>query len=63
MLSVTVAGEPKVTVGQPVSVSGLVAMPVGQDGRAGVAYRADAITGTGDATVAAPKTPGPQGRS
>lgn len=51
VLSVTVAGEPKVTVGQPVSVTNLVALPWNQDGRAGVAFRADAITtGAGKAT-------------
>jgi hypothetical protein len=40
VLSVTVAGEPKVAVGQPVTVADLVAMPWNQDGRSGVAYRA-----------------------
>jgi hypothetical protein len=63
VLSVTVAGEPKVTVGQPVAVTDLVALPWSQDGRSGVAYRAEAITATGDARVGAPKNTGPQGRS
>ncbi|BAX97342.1 putative regulatory protein [Mycobacteroides stephanolepidis] len=44
VLSVTVAGEPKVTVGQPVTVTNLVATPWSQEGRSGVAFRADAIT-------------------
>ncbi|EUA42070.1 putative regulatory protein [Mycobacterium xenopi 4042] len=43
MLNVTVAGDPKVTVTQPVSVSGLVAIPWAQGDRSGVAFRADAI--------------------
>lgn len=44
VLSVTTAGEPKVTVGQQVTVTNLVATPWSQDGRSGVAFRADAIT-------------------
>lgn len=44
VLAVTVVGEPKVTVGQPVAVSGLVALPWSQDGRSGIAYRAETIT-------------------
>lgn len=44
VLTVTVPGYPKVTVGQPVSVTNLVATPWSQDGRSGVAFRADAIT-------------------
>lgn len=63
VLSVTVAGEPKVAVGQPVTVTDLVALPWSQDGRSGVAYRADTITSGGDTNLAAPKTAGPQGRS
>ena len=58
VLSVTVAGEPKVTVGQPASVSELVALPWSQDGRSGVAYRAEAIS-----SPATEKTAGAQGRS
>ncbi|OBF58048.1 hypothetical protein [Mycolicibacterium monacense] len=51
VIAVTVAGEPKVTVGQPVTVTHLVALPWNQDGRSGVAFRADAITaGAGKAT-------------
>jgi hypothetical protein len=44
VLSVTVAGDPKLAVTQPVSVSGLVAIPWSQGDRNGVAFRADAIT-------------------
>jgi len=44
VLTVTVAGDPKLTVAQPVSVSGLVAIPWSQGDRNGVAFRADAIT-------------------
>ena len=36
VLAVTVVGEPKVVVGQPVSVTGLVALPWSQDGRSGI---------------------------
>ena len=61
VLAVTVVGEPKVTVGQPVSVSGLVALPWSQDGRSGVAYRAEAIT-TADVAATAVKPTVQQGR-
>ena len=44
VISVTVAGEPKVSTGRAVTVAGLVALPWSQDGRSGIAYRADAIT-------------------
>lgn len=53
VLAVTVVGEPKVTVGQPVSVAGLVALPWSQDGRSGIAYRAEAITATDPAAATA----------
>lgn len=46
VLAVTVVGEPKLTVGQPVAVAGLVALPWSQDGRSGIAYRAESITAT-----------------
>ena len=46
MLNVTVAGDPKVSVTQAVSVPGLVAIPWAQGDRSGVAFRADAITST-----------------
>lgn len=55
VLAVTVVGEPKVTVGQPVAVSGLVALPWSQDGRSGIAYRAETITGGADPAAAATK--------
>jgi hypothetical protein len=62
VLPVTMPGEPKVTVGQSVSVSGLVALPWSQGDRSGIAYRAEAITAAGDPGVAGAKSPGPQGR-
>ncbi|OBH17313.1 hypothetical protein [Mycolicibacter sinensis] len=46
VLAVTVVGEPKLTVGQPVAVTGLVALPWSQEGRSGIAYRAESITAT-----------------
>lgn len=57
VLAVTVVGEPKLTVGQPVAVSGLVALPWSQDGRSGIAYRAETITAADPA--AATKTAQP----
>jgi hypothetical protein len=47
VIAVTVAGDPRVAVAQPVQVEGLVALPWNQDGRRGVAYRADAIRASG----------------
>jgi hypothetical protein len=58
VIAVTVAGDPKLTVGQPVQVEGLVALPWSQSGRSGVAFRAEAIRATGaplPGVVAAPK--------
>ncbi|MEB3070518.1 hypothetical protein [[Mycobacterium] vasticus] len=52
VLNITVAGDPKVAVTQPVSVSGLVAIPWTQGDRSGVAFRADAITGADPAATA-----------
>ena len=44
VIRVTVAGTPpEVVPGQPVQVAGLVAFPWQQDGRSGVAYRADSV--------------------
>jgi len=51
ILNVSVAGDPKVTVTQPVSVSGLVAIPWAQGDRSGVAFRADAIAPTNPAAA------------
>ena len=48
VIGVTVAGEPKVSAGRAVSITGLVALPWSQDGRSGIAYRADTITPTAD---------------
>lgn len=43
VLAVTVAGQPTVTVGAPISVEKLVAIPWSQGDRSGVAYRAASI--------------------
>lgn len=43
ILAITVPGEPAVSVGQPVTVEGLVALPWAQGERSGIAYRASAI--------------------
>ncbi|SKW39277.1 regulatory protein [Mycobacteroides abscessus subsp. massiliense] len=50
----TVAGEPRVTVGQQVAVTNLVATPWSQEGRSGVAFRADSIT-SADSKTAQPR--------
>lgn len=55
VLAVTVVGDPKVIVGQSVTVSNLVALPWSQDGRSGIAYRAEAITAAADPGTAAAK--------
>ena len=39
VIAVTVAGDPNVTVGQPVQVDGLVALPWSQEGRSGIVLR------------------------
>ena len=54
VLAVTVAGEPTVTVGAPVQVDGLVAIPWSQGDRSGVAYRAAAIRAAKGAAFPAP---------
>lgn len=44
VLSVSVAGQPSsLTVGQPVAIDGLVAIPWSMGERSGVAYRAEGI--------------------
>jgi hypothetical protein len=59
VIAVTVAGDPTVTVGQPVRVECLVALPWSQEGRSGIAFRADAIRASGAplAGVIAPPRP------
>jgi hypothetical protein len=47
VIAVTVPGDPNVTVGQPVQVDGLVALPWSQEGRSGIAFRADVIRASG----------------
>jgi hypothetical protein len=59
VIAVTVAGDPNVTVGQPVQVDGLVALPWSQEGRSGIAFRADAIRASGaplTGVIAGPRT-------
>jgi hypothetical protein len=58
VIAVTVAGDPNLTVGQPVQVDGLVALPWNQEGRSGIAFRADAIHASGAplaGVIAAPR--------
>lgn len=43
ILAITVPGEPAVSVGQAVTVEGLVGLPWAQGDRAGIAYRAVSI--------------------
>lgn len=47
ILVVTVPGEPDVTIGSPVQIKGLVAIPWSQGERSGVAYRAESLRSTG----------------
>jgi hypothetical protein len=59
VIAVTVAGDPNLTVGQPVQVDGLVALPWNQEGRSGIAFRADAIQASGAplaGVIAGPRT-------
>lgn len=66
VIAVTVAGDPNVTVGQPVQVDGLVALPWNQEGRSGIAFRADAIRASGAplaGVIAPPKAATPTGVS
>ncbi len=63
VIAVTVPGDPNITVGQPALVEGLVALPWAQEGRSGVAFRADSLRAGGAplAGVVAPSkaTPSP----
>ena len=43
VIAVTVPGDPNIAVGQPAHVEGLVALPWSQEGRSGVAFRADSL--------------------
>lgn len=67
VIAVTVAGDPNISVGQPVQVEALVALPWSQDGRSGIAFRAEAIRASGAplaGVIGAQKTttpPGPSG--
>ncbi|MGL6234936.1 MAG: hypothetical protein ACRC20_06290 [Segniliparus sp.] len=48
VVAITVAGQPNVVVGSPVKVEGLTALPWSQEGRSGVAFRAESIRSAGD---------------
>jgi hypothetical protein len=66
VIAVTVAGDPNVSVGQPVQVEALVALPWSQDGRSGIAFRAEAIRASGAplaGVIGAPKSATPAGPS
>ncbi|KAA0016086.1 hypothetical protein [Antrihabitans cavernicola] len=54
VITVTVVGDPKLTVTQPVTVTALVAMPWSQGDRSGVAFRADSITAVAATPASAP---------
>lgn len=61
VLTVTVAGQPEVAVGSPVTVEGLYAIPWSQGDRSGVAYRAASIRSAGSPItgVITPESRGP----
>jgi hypothetical protein len=56
VIAVTVPGDVNITVGQPAQIEGLVALPWSQEGRSGVAFRAEAIRASG-APLAGVTTP------
>jgi hypothetical protein len=56
VIAVTVPGDVNITVGQPAQIGGLVALPWSQEGRSGVAFRAEAIRASG-APLAGVTTP------
>lgn len=59
VVAITVAGQPKVSVGSLVKVDGLTALPWSQEGRSGVAFRAESVASIGApvAGVIAPNKP------
>jgi hypothetical protein len=59
IIAVTVPGDVDVKVGQPVQLAGLIAVPWNQEGRSGIAFRAESITALGPqlADVAIPPKP------
>jgi hypothetical protein len=68
VIAVTVPGDPNINVGQPAHVEGLVALPWSQEGRSGVAFRADSLRAAGaplagviTPTKAAPSSASPSG--
>lgn len=52
LLTVKVAGEPRVAQGQPVKVSGLVASPWAMGDRSGVSFRAEKVDAANGSTAA-----------
>ena len=62
VLAVSVAGQPKVSVGSAVAVDGLVAIPWSQGDRSGVAYRAASLAVTGGSVPGSPTTPNSSGK-
>lgn len=65
VIAVTVPGDPSITVGQPTHVEGLVALPWSQEGRSGVAFRANSLRAAGAplAGVITPPKVGPSSTS
>ncbi|PJE14380.1 MAG: hypothetical protein CK429_12310 [Mycobacterium sp.] len=65
VIAVTVPGDPNITVGQPTHVEGLVALPWSQEGRSGVAFRANSLHAAGAplAGVITPPKVGPSSTS
>jgi hypothetical protein len=63
VMAITVAGQPNVSVGSLAKVTGLTALPWSQEGRSGVAFRAEAIASIGApvAGVIAPNRPANSG--
>ena len=64
VIAVTVPGDPNITVGQPVRVEGLVASPWAQEGRSGIAFRADSLRASGaplGGVITPPNTTPPTG--
>src|SRR5262245_24857536 len=47
IIAVTVPGNPEIMVGQPAQIDGLVALPWSQEGRSGVAFRAESLRASG----------------
>lgn len=63
VLAVTVAGQPEIAVGSPVTVEWLYAIPWSQGDRSGVAYRAASIRSTGSPIAGVITAPAGDGAS